>query len=175
MSNPPASAEIGFPSRATVGVVVGEDLYRHWGGEIRWLFQWGGPQIQANGTKTSISGFSNLVTYDFVIYPVRTESGLRPYLAAGAGVKAYTGRDFVSAVQQPGERLAFLRDTTEAEPAISVGGGVKYRFARHAVIRLDFRAYFTPSPDHVIRPVASSVVHGWLFELAPTVGVSAVF
>src|SRR5215813_1956099 len=72
ISNPPVSGEIGFQSRPTVGVVVAEDLYRHWGGEIRWLFQWGGPQIQVNGIKTSISGFSNLVTYDFVVYPVRT-------------------------------------------------------------------------------------------------------
>src|SRR5215467_4792102 len=104
ISSPPASGEVGFPSRATVGVVVGEDLYRHWGGEIRWLFQWGGPQIEANGAKTSISGYSNLVTYDFIVYPVRTESGLRPYLAGGAGVKAYTGTDDRLAGQQAGSR-----------------------------------------------------------------------
>jgi hypothetical protein len=175
IANPPTSGEIGFPSRGTFGVTAAENPYHYWGGEIRWLYQWGGPQIESNGVKTSISGYSNLVTYDFVVYPVRSESGFRPYLAGGAGVKAYTGTGFRWDGQQPVARLAFLRTVTEAEPAISVGGGLKYRFARHALLRLDFRAYFTPTPDNVIRPIGFSQIRGWLFEFVPTVGISSVF
>jgi hypothetical protein len=173
---PPTSAEVGFPSRGTVGVVFAENPYHHWGGEIRWLYQSGGPQIELNdGTKISMSGYSNLVTYDFVVYPVQSESGFRPYLAGGAGVKAYTGTGFGFVNQVPIAGLALLRNVTQAEPAISVGGGIKYVFLKHAQFRIDFRTYFTPTPNDLIRPAKFSVIHGWLSEVVPTAGFSYVF
>ena len=175
VSNPPASGGIGFPSRATLGVVLAENPYHYWGGEIRWLYQGGGPQIESNGTKTSMTGYSNLVTYDFVVYPVSSESGFRPYLAGGAGVKAYTGTDFSFAGLPPTAGLALLRPVTQAEPAISVGGGLKFLFAKHAQFRIDFRTYFTPTPNDVIHPTGLSTIHGWLSTFVPTAGLSYVF
>ena len=174
-SNPPASGGVGFPSRATVGVVFAENPYHSWGGEIRWLYQWGGPEIVSNGIKTSMTGYSNLVTYDFVVYPVHNESGLRPYLAGGAGVKAYTGTGSGFAGLPTTAGLAFLRPVTQAEPAISAGGGLKYLFARHAQFRIDFRTYFTPTPSDVIHATGLSGIHGWLFTFVPTAGLSYVF
>jgi len=173
--NPALSAEIGYPSRATLGVVFAENQHHHWGGEIRWLYQWGGPQIQLNHTTTSMSGYSNLITYDFVAYPVRGESGVRPYLAGGAGVKVYSATDFIFVSQQPTAGLAVLRPVTQAEPAISAGGGLKYTMAKHVQFRVDFRVYFTPTPNDVIRATGPSVIHGWLYDLVPTAGVSYVF
>jgi hypothetical protein len=173
--SPPQSAAIGFPPRATIGVVFGENPYRHLGGEIRWLYQWGGPQIERNGFKTSMPGYSNLVTYDFVIYPMTSESGFRPYLAGGAGVKAYTGTGFELVGQSPTVGLALLRPVTQAEPAISAGGGLKYLIAKHVEFRIDVRAYFTPTPDAVIRPTRFSIIQGWLSEIVPTGGFSYVF
>jgi hypothetical protein len=175
VSNPPASGGIGFPSHATLGVILAENPYHYWGGEIRWMYEWGGPQIESNGIKTSLRGYSNLVTYDFVIYPVRTESGLRPYLAGGAGVKAYTGTDSGFIGLPPTASLAFLRQGTQAEPAISVGGGVKYEFAKHAQIRIDFRTYFTPTPNDLIRPTGLATIRGWLTTFVPTAGIAYVF
>jgi hypothetical protein len=40
IANSPSSGEIGFRSRATVGLFFAENPYHHWGGEIRWLYQW---------------------------------------------------------------------------------------------------------------------------------------
>ena len=175
ISNPSALGEIGFPSRATIGVVLGENPYHYLGGEIRWLYQWGGPQVESNGIKTSMTGYSNLVTYDFVVYPVRSESGFRPYVAGGAGVKVYTGTGFRFVGLPPTAGLALLRSCNQAEPAISVGGGLKYSFAKHAQFRIDFRAYFTPTPDDVIRPTGLSTIHGWLSTLVPTAGIAYIF
>jgi hypothetical protein len=172
--NPLLSGDTGFSSRGTAGVVVGETPYRYWGGEIRWLYQWGGPQIQLNGIKTSMTGYSNLVTYDFVVYPVHSESGFRPYFAGGAGVKAYTGTGFRVVTPLPAG-VAVFRRTTQAEPAISAGGGLKCGFAKHAQFRVDFRTYFTPTPNDVIRPVGASTIRGWLFDLVPTAGISYLF
>jgi hypothetical protein len=173
--NPALSAETGFLSRATIGVVFAENHYHHWGGEIRWLYQGGGPQIQLNHATTSMRGYSNLVTYDFVVYPVGRESGVRPYFAGGAGVKAYTASDFGFVSQLPTAGLAVLRPVTQAEPVISVGGGLKYTMAKHAQFRVDFRIYFTPTPNDVIRATGPSVIHGWLYELVPAAGLSYVF
>jgi hypothetical protein len=69
----------------------------------------GCPQIESNGIKTSMTGYSNLVRYDFVVYPVRSESGFRPYLAGGAGVKVYTGTGFRFVGLPPTAGLALLR------------------------------------------------------------------
>jgi hypothetical protein len=175
IANPQDSGTVGFPSRATLGVVFGETPYHHLGGEVRWLYQWGGPQIESNGIKTSMTGYSNLVTYDFVIYPVRSESGLRPYFAGGAGAKIYTGTGFRYLGQGVTADLGLLRPVTQVEPAISVGGGVKYLLAKHVQCRLDFRAYLTPTPNEVIRPTGFSAIHGWLSTLVPTAGLSYVF
>lgn len=174
-SSQTASGGVGFPSRATLGVVFAENPYHYWGGEIRWLYQWGGPQIEANGIKTSITGYSNLVTYDFVVYPVPRESGLRPYLAGGAGVKVYTGTGSGFAGLTPTAGLARLRPGSQVEPAISAGGGLKYSFARHALFRIDFRTYFTPTPNDVICATGLSAIHGWLFTFVPTAGLSYSF
>jgi hypothetical protein len=175
ISNPPTSGGVGFPSRATFGVVLVENPYHYWGGEIRWLYQWGGPQIESNGIKTSMTGYSNLVTYDFVLYPVRSESGLRPYLAGGAGVKVYTGTGFRFVGLRPTAGLALLRPVNQAEPAISVGGGLKYWFAKHAQVRIDFRTYFTPTPNDIIRPIGFSTIRSWLSTFVPTAGISYIF
>lgn len=175
VSNPPVSGEVGFPSRATIGVVVGENPYRYWGGELRWLYQWGGPQIVVNGIKTSMTGYSNLITYDFVIYPVRAEATFRPYFAGGAGIKVYTGTGFRLSGPSQTSELALLRPDTEVEPAISLGGGLKCLLAKHAQFRIDFRTYFTPTPKQLIRPIGFSAIHGWLFDLVPTAGLSYVF
>jgi len=64
---------------------------------------------------------------------------------------------------------------TQAEPAISVGGGLKYSMTKHAQFRVDFRIYFTPTPNDVIQATGPSVIHGWLSELVPTAGFSYVF
>ena len=178
ISNPissETSGTIGFPSRGTIGVVFGETPYHHLGGELCWLYQWGGPQIEAGGIRTSIRGYSNLVTFDLMIYPLSSESGFRPYLSGGAGVRAYTGTDSGFIGQAPTAGLAVLRSITEPVAAISVGGGLKYLFAKHALVRLDFRAYFTPTPDEVIRPNRFSIIHGWLSEVSPTAGLSYIF
>jgi hypothetical protein len=122
-----------------------------------------------------MTGYSNLVTYDLVVYPLRSESGFRPYLAGGAGVKAYTSTGFSIVPQPPTAGLGFLRQITQAEPAISVGGGLKYLFVKHGQFRIDFRTYFTPTPNDVIRPAGLSVTHGWLTEFVPTAGISYIF
>ena len=119
-------------------------------------------------------GYTNSITYDFLFHMTPRESAVRPFVAAGAGIKVYTGsrRDMT----QPLAGLAVLRPVTQVEPDISVGGGLKYLLPRHIQLRVDFRLLMTPLPNEVIRPTGTSTrIHGWVYDFVPLVGISYVF
>ena len=174
ITNPPDSGIAGFPARAAVGIVAGENPYNHLGGELRWLFRFGGPQLQSNGITESALGYTNTITYDFLFHMTPRESKIRPFVAAGAGIKVYSGsfRD----VNQPLADFVVLRPITEVEPAISVGTGVKYLLPKHIQLRVDFHVVATPLPDEVIRPTRPLTrIHGWVYDFLPLGGISYVF
>jgi hypothetical protein len=82
---PGATVEASVRDRFVAGGVVGEDLYEHFGGEIRYMFHDGHPFLYANGTRVEIQGQSHTITYDALFYFARRERKVRPFLAAGLG------------------------------------------------------------------------------------------
>ena len=157
-----------------MGVVFGQNLYEYVGGEVRWLYQFGGPQLKSNGLETNSTGYSNLITYDLLFHITHRESKVRPYVAGGAGVKIYTGSQR-KVVSQPFLPSAVLRPETQAVAAISAGGGLKYQVSRDILLRVDFRTYFTPCPDRILRPIGVSYIRGWMYNFVPLGGISFVF
>jgi hypothetical protein len=149
-------------------------MYEYIGGEVRYLFQFGGPRLRFNGTDLTATGYSNLITYDFLFHLTNRESKFRPYVAGGAGVKIYTGGQ-LSFASRPFPGSAALFPDNQVEAAISVGAGLKYRVHRHVLLRLDFRTYMTPFPNQILRPTGISQVHGWVYNFVPLGGVSFVF
>jgi hypothetical protein len=174
ISGPNGSAQTGFPVKAIASVVWGENLYQYFSGEFRYMFRWGGPKLTSDGTGAEMSGYANLLTYEILVHMKSRESRFRPFVAGGSGIKIYTGTGDQS-VNQPLANVAALRPVTQVEPAISVGGGVKYLLARDVQFRIDFRTYMTPSPNDLIRPVGKAVTKGWSFDLVPMLGISYVF
>jgi hypothetical protein len=175
ISNPPLSVEAGFPARGTIGAVFGENMYEHLGGEIRWLFRFGGPQLKSDGIRTNIDGYSNVVVYDFLFHITPREDKFRPFVAAGAGIKAFTSSGDVLVNQPLTDFARLVGHHTQTEPAISVGAGFKYRFARHVLVRVDFRTYFSPLPDEIFLRRRPAVLHGWVYDFVPMAGISYVF
>jgi hypothetical protein len=176
ITNANGSAQSGFPARAAFGVTLTENMYHYFGGEIRYLFRFGGPELKSSGLEANLNGHTNVVTYDFLFYTSSKESSIRPYIAGGAGIKVYTGlgpRYLV--LNQPLANFALLRSVNQVEPAISVGGGVKFPLPKRTQLRVDFRAYMTPLPDQLFRPIGLSVIRGWLFDFVPLAGISYVF
>jgi hypothetical protein len=121
-----------------------------------------------------MNGYSNLLTYDLLVHMTRKDSRLRPYAAGGAGIKVYTGTT-AQLITQPLTQFALLLPVTQVEPAISVGGGLKYQLARHILLRADFRTYMTPLPNELFRTRAASSIRGWVFDFVPQVGISYTF
>jgi hypothetical protein len=176
IGNATGSAQAGIPARAAIGVTFTQNMYNYVGGEIRYLFRFGGPELKSSGMEANLGGHTNLVTYDFLFYTSSKESSIRPYVAGGAGIKVYTGLGsrFLG-LNQPLVNFAFLRPVNQVEPAISVGGGVKFLMPRRVQLRIDFRAYMTPLPNQLFRPVGLSVIRGWLYDFVPLGGISYVF
>jgi hypothetical protein len=176
ITNASGSAQSGFPARAAFGVTFTQNMYNHVGGEIRYLFRFGGPELKSSGIEANMDGHTNLVTYDFLFYTSSKESSIRPYIAAGAGIKVYSGLGprYLD-LNQPLGSFALLRPVNQVEPAISVGGGMKFLMPKRTQLRVDFRAYMTPLPDQMFRPIGPSVIRGWLYDFVPLGGISYVF
>jgi hypothetical protein len=172
--SPAGSVQSGFAPKGVMGVAFGQNLYEYIGGEVRWLFQFGGPQLKSQGIQTSSTGYSNLITYDVLFHLRHREARVRPYVAGGAGVKIYTASQH-RLVGQPFLHSAVLVPDSQAVAAISAGGGLKYQVSRDVLLRLDFRTYFTPCPDQILRPVGASYIRGWMYNLVPLGGISFVF
>ncbi len=174
IASPFGSIETGMAPKGVMGVVFGENLYEHVSGEIRYLFQFGGPQLKGQGAEVTSTGYTNLVTYDLLVHLTNREAKLRPYVAGGAGVKVYTGNE-LRALGQPLAESAILLPYTHAEPTISVGAGLKYKLCRHALLRFDYRTYMGPIPSDIFHPAGTSRINGWLFNFVPLAGISYVF
>jgi hypothetical protein len=176
ITNGLGSAQAGIPARAAFGVTFTQNMYNYVGGEIRYLFRFGGPDLKSSGIEANLDGHTNLVTYDFLFYTSPKESSIRPYIAVGAGIKVYTslGSRFLD-LNQPLANLALLRPVNQVEPAISFGGGMKFPMPKRTQLKVDFRAYMTPLPDQLFRPIGPSVIRGWLYDFVPLAGISYVF
>jgi hypothetical protein len=172
--NPTGTAQVGMENRVAFGASFTQNKYRHVSGEIRYMFLAGDPLLRFQGIEAKTSGYANLVHYDLLFHPRLTEERFRPYVAAGGGVKVYsgTGRSFF---EQPLLNFALLRPVNQAEPLISLGGGIKYRVKRHVQLQLDFRTYLSPTPDSLFRANLVSRIQGWIFDFVPTLGVSYTF
>jgi hypothetical protein len=174
INSPTGSATAGIDNRFAAGAVVGQDLYEHLSGELRYTFRDNDLVLKSGGQKVNMDGDSNLIHYDMLFHVLRKSSRLRPYAAAGAGIRDFrgTGHEYVN---QPLSDFALLTKTSEVKPLISVGGGVKFALTDHATVRVDFRDYISPFPEKLFVTAPGAKIRGWLNDFVPLVGVSYVF
>jgi len=166
------SAEAGFRSRVAATAVLTEDMFERIGGELRYTYRDGGSQFRANGQGVDMDAVAHVVHYDFLFYGTRRHARVRPFFAAGAGIKRYdaTGRGL-----QPFDGFGTLTHTHQVEGMVSAGAGVKVALGDRWVLRLDFRDYMTPFPETLFRPPVNASVHGWLHDFVPMIGVDWTF
>ena len=174
ISNPTGSVSAGFDNRFAAGVVIGQDLYQHFAGEVRYTFRDNDLVLKGAGQKANMDGNSHLVHYDLLYYALGKSSRIRPFAAAGGGIRLFGGTGHED-LNQPFGDFAFLTRTTQVKPLISVGGGVKVSATSHITIRVDFRDYISPFPENLFATVSGAKIRGWLNDFVPLVGVSYVF
>ena len=167
------SGRTGFESGWAVGALFGNDMFRYFGGEIRYTYEHDPLVVSSGGTKATLNGESHALHYDLLIHAAPKESHVRPFLAVGGGMKFYRGTGPESAFQ-PLSNLILLTHTSQVEALISAGGGIKFVLSPKALFRIDFRDYMTPYPSSILTPFGTRA-GGWIHNLVVLVGISRTF
>ena len=174
VTNGSASGTVGFDAGAAFGAVFGNQINTLVGGEARYTYRIDDPIVSSGSTKATATAQSHAIHYDVLVHGTRTGAPIRPFLAVGAGVKLYRGTGAEPSFQ-PLNNLVVLTHANEAQPLISLGGGVKFAVGRRALFRVDFRDYATPVPTTLLAAPPNSKIGGWMHDFVFLVGVSSVF
>jgi hypothetical protein len=169
-------ADTGFKPGWAFSAVGGQNVGRHFTGEVRYTYRQSDLHVSSGGQQARFSGENHVVHYDLLVNATGRDATVRPYFAVGGGAKIYRGTG-TETVFQPLSSLAVLSNTQQVEPVVSLGGGVKFHLGRSALMRFDFRDYASPFPNKVIAPnsITRTQFSGWVHDFVGLVGVSYTF
>ena len=171
IEGPDGRGSAGFGPRFVLSAVAGKSFAEHLAIEGRYIYQDGDLQILGRGEEANLDGDSSALSSELVYSLFGRRASLRPYFAAGGGVKVYRGTQN-PAPDEPLMDLALLHHATQAVGLVSYGGGVKWHFAEHWWLRFDLRDYVTPFPTKLISEPAGAHLNGWLHDFVPMLGLS---
>src|SRR5580692_5935099 len=169
--NASATRDPGLALSAWLDNNIGSGLF---GGELRYDHEMGDLKLSSGGTTVKFGSQSNAVHYDFVYNFASSESAVRPFVAAGGGVKWYSGTGTEQAYQ-PLSNIAVFSDVRDMRALVSVGAGVKFNIAKSTLLRLEVHDYLTPFPNTLIAPMQGSSVGGWVQDFVAMAGLSFAF
>jgi outer membrane protein W len=169
--NANATRDPGLAVSAWLDNNIGSGLF---GGELRYDHENGDLKLSSGGTSAKFASQSNAVHYDFLYNFTSSESAIRPFVAAGGGVKWYSGTG-TEQVYQPLSNIAVFSDVRDLRPMVSVGAGIRFNIAKATVLRLEVHDYLTPFPSTLIAPVSGNSVSGWLQDFVASAGISFAF
>ena len=174
VTNDSTTASAGIRTSIASGVWLGENSSGKWGGEIRYDYQMGDFSLERGSASATLTGQSHALHYDVLWHATRRGSKVRPFLAAGAGIKVYraTGQP---GVVQPLSQYALLTQGDELKALLSIGAGVKWEIAHNLQLRLEVHDYITPFPKEVIAPNVGSTVPGILQNIVPMLAIAYTF
>lgn len=174
VTNGSATASVDVQTTIAGSVWLANSISDHWGGEVRLDYSRGDLQLSSGGTQATFSSEAYAIHYDFQYHFTPPSSRVRPFVAAGAGIKYYRG--IGKQVEfQPLSQFALLTQTTELKPMLSVGGGVKFKITDHVGLRLEVHDYLTTIPQNIIAPNVGSKISGWMQNIVPMAGISYLF
>ncbi|MGH9559104.1 MAG: outer membrane beta-barrel protein [Bryobacteraceae bacterium] len=171
VTSPGGSASAKIASNVAASAWLANNSSGRVGGELRIDYQMGDLQLNSGGTSATFGARSYAVHYDVVWHATSSGSKIRPFLAAGAGVKVYQGTG-TEVVFQPLSNIALLTQAQDLTPLASAGAGVKIQISPRVQLRAELHDYLTPFPNKVITPADGSKVGGWLQDFVPMVGIS---
>jgi hypothetical protein len=169
-----SSAKAGLSDGLLASVWLGNNSGNHLGGELRYDYEKTDLKLSSGATSVSFGADTHAFHYDFLLHFTPGDSRLRPYVAAGGGVKFYRGTGKEAAFQ-PLSGLALLTKTNELKGLVSLGAGIKFAIAHALQLRLEVHDYITPFPKSVIAPAQGSKVSGWLQDFVASAGLSVTF
>jgi hypothetical protein len=170
-----SSADASLTTAIAASAWLGNDSGRLLGGELRYDFEDSSLKLSSGGTTATFAGQTDAVHYDFLLHFTPRGSRIRPFVAAGAGIKLYRGTGAQSAYQSPLQDVAVFTQTKDLTPLVSAGAGVKIAITNNIQLRVEVHDYLTPFPTKVITPASGAHVSGWLQDFVPMFGLSFTF
>lgn len=174
VTSPGGSASAKIQSNMAGSAWLGNNGRGHLGGELRYDYQAGDLQVSQGSTQAIFAANSHAFHYDFLLHFSNPDASVRPFVAAGGGVKIYRGTGTEVAFQ-PLSNFALLTKDQDLTGLVSVGAGLKIKLAPHVQLRVDVHDYLTPFPNKVITPAPGAKVGGWLQDIVPMGGLAIVF
>jgi len=174
IKNAIGDANGGFSPGLAVSAWLGNNSNGMISGELRYDYEHTNLKLSSGGTNVNFGAMTNAIHYDVVLHFAPSESHIRPFVAAGAGVKSFTGTGQEQEFQ-PLSNIALLTKTSQIEPLVSVGGGVKIALSPGLQLRLEAHDFLSPFPKNVIAPSPGSTVGGWLQDFVVMAGLSFTF
>jgi hypothetical protein len=168
-TNSIGAATAGFNSGAAFGGYVGNNLYKHIGGELRYTYLQSDLKLSSGGQTASFSGQSHVIHYDLILH-TRNNNKVQLFAAAGGGMKIFRGTGTESAYQ-PLSQFGYFTKTQVLKPMASVGAGVKFAISRKVYLRTEFRDYITAFPKEVLTPPTGTKYGTLLHDFVPMVGL----
>ena len=174
LTGSPDSADATFKTAIAASAWIGNDSGGHIGGEVRYDYEATEPQLKGGGTTVTFGGHTQAVHYDFLIHLTSRESRVRPFVAAGAGIKVYQGTGQEEAFQ-PLQNVALLTRSQDLTPLVSAGAGIKVAVTSNIQLRLEVHDFMTSFPKQVIVPNVGTSKGGWVHDIVPMFGISFTF
>ena len=174
VTNGTTSASAKIKTNVASSVWLGNDTRGHWGGEVRYDYQRGDFALERNSAAASLGAETHGIHYDLLWHARPLGAKVRPFLAAGAGIKYYRGTGQESAVQ-PLSQYALLTRANDLTALLSLGAGVKWQIAPHLQFRLEVHDYITTFPKQSITPNVGSAVGNWFNNLVPMAAIAYTF
>ena len=174
VKNGSTTASAGIRTNIASGVWLGQNASGKWGGEIRYDYQIGDLSLERASTSASLTAQSHALHYDVLWHATRRGSAVRPFLAAGAGIKVYRATGQPGLVQ-PLSQYALLTQGNELKALLSLGAGVKWQIAESLQLRLEVHDYITPFPKELIAPNVGSTAPGILQNIVPMLAIAYTF
>ncbi|MBI3207927.1 MAG: outer membrane beta-barrel protein [Candidatus Solibacter usitatus] len=168
------SADATFSPGYAAGFILGQNMSRHFGGEIRYTYLQNDARLSGGGKTADFGARSHALHYDFLLHFSPSGSSTRPYISFGAGIKQFQGTG-IEALTQPLSEFALLTKTSETTPLVSLGFGVKFRVSEKANLRVEVKDYLSPAPVKVISPNRGADISGWLHNFVPMLGITYTF
>ena len=171
ITSPFGTATAGIKPGISFSGYIGQNLYRHVAGEVRYGFAQSNLRLQSGGKTASFSGVSHRVHYDVILHTGDKESRTQYFAAVGGGFKVFRGTGTEAAFQEL-YQFAYFTKTQAIKPMASFGGGIKFQLKPRVFLRTEVRDFVTMFPKELITPAPGAKFGGLLHEFVPMFGIS---
>ena len=171
VSSPSGSATAGFQTGGAVGAFVGQNLYAHWSGELRYAYLQNDLHIRSGGANATFSGNAQVLHYDVLYHTNRKGSHMQAFVAAGGGLKIFRGTGAEQAYQA-NYQFGYMTRTQQLKPMADIGVGLRFEIRPNLFLRTEIRDFITGFPDQIIAPAPNAKFGSILNDVVPMVGIS---